>query len=82
MSDCFELNKNFNQKVDIIFIDPPFKEKKINELIDMIIQMKILKKESLFIIHRNKKNQELLNDKLKIIDTRYYGLSKIIFANH
>ena len=82
MSDCFELNKNFNQKVDIIFIDPPFKEKIINELIDMIIQMKILKKESLFIIHRNKKNQELLNDKLKIIDTRYYGLSKIIFANH
>ena len=80
-SDCFELYKNFNQKVDIIFIDPPFK-KKINELIDMIIKMKILKKDSIVIIHRNKKNQELLNNKLKIIDTRYYGLSKIIFANH
>ncbi len=81
-SDCFELYKNFNQKVDIIFIDPPFKEKKINELIDMIIKMKILKKDSLIIIHRNKKNQEFLNNKLNIIDTRYYGLSKIIFANH
>ena len=81
-SDCFELYKNFNQKVDIIFIDPPFKEEKINELIDMIIKMKILKKDSIVIIHRNKKNQELLNNKLKIIDTRYYGLSKIIFANH
>ena len=48
----------------------------------MIIKMKILKKDSIVIIHRNKKNQELLNNKLKIIDTRYYGLSKIIFANH
>ncbi len=81
-SDCFELYKNFDQKVDIIFMDPPFKEKKINELIDMIIQMKILKKDSLVIIHRNKKVEESLNNKLKIIDIRYYGLSKIIFANH
>ena len=40
------------------------------------------KKDSLVIIHRNKKVEESLNNKLKIIDIRYYGLSKIIFANH
>ena len=27
-SDCFNLTKNFNEKIDLIFMDPPFKEKK------------------------------------------------------
>ena len=81
-SSCFDLSKNFDQKVDIIFMDPPFKEKKINELIDLIFEMKILKKKGLIIIHRNKKFKEILNNKLNIIDERFYGLSKIIFANY
>ena len=81
-SDCFNLLKNFNEKVDIIFMDPPFKEEKINELIISITEANILKQNALIIIHRNKKNDENLSEKLKIVDTRYYGLSKIIFAVH
>jgi len=81
-SDCFNLLKNFNEKVDIIFMDPPFQEKKINELIISITEANILKQNALIIIHRNKKNDENLCKKLKIVDTRYYGLSKIIFAVH
>mgnify|MGYP006115406011 CR=1 FL=1 len=80
-SDCFYLSRNFDQKVDIIFMDPPFKEKKLNELIISITEAKILKKKGLIIIHRNKKNEEDLSKSLKIFDIRYYGLSKIIFAN-
>ena len=79
-SDCFNLLKNFNEKVDIIFMDPPFQEEKINELIISIMEANILKQNALIIIHRNKKNDENLSERLKIIDTRYYGLSKIIFA--
>ena len=81
-SDCFSLSKNFDHKVDIIFMDPPFKEKKVNVLIDLIFEMKILKKSGLIIIHRNKKFKETFNKKLNIIDERYYGLSKIIFAKY
>ena len=81
-SDCFNLLKNFNEKVDIIFMDPPFKEEKINELIISITEANILKQNTLIIIHRNKKNDENLSERLKIVDTRYYGLSKIIFAVH
>ncbi len=80
-SNCFNLAENFNQKVDIIFMDPPFKEKKINQLLLLILNMKILKKKGLIIIHRNKNNEENLFEKLNILDVRYYGLSKIIFAN-
>ena len=81
-SDCFNLLKNFNEKVDIIFMDPPFKEEKINELIISITEANILKQNALIIIHRNKKIDENLGEILKIVDTRYYGLSKIIFAIH
>jgi 16S rRNA (guanine966-N2)-methyltransferase len=79
-SDCFNLLKNFNEKVDIIFMDPPFKEEKINELIISITEANILKQNSLIIIHRNKKNDDQLSERIKIVDTRYYGLSKITFA--
>ena len=72
--------KNFNEKVDIIFMDPPFKEEKINELIISITEANILKQNSLIIIHRNKKNDDQLSERIKIVDTRYYGLSKITFA--
>ena len=81
-SDCFNLPENFNEKVDLIFMDPPFKEEKINELFASILKMKILGDKGLIIIHRNKKDKEILSKDLKILDTRCYGLSKIIFANY
>ena len=81
-SDSFQLFKNFDEKIDIIFMDPPFREEKLNEIITGIIEAKILKKNNLIIFHRNKKNKEDLSKKLKIIDSRYYGLSKIIFATY
>ena len=82
--DCFKLDetiKKFNQKFDLIFLDPPFKEKKINFLINMILDLKILKKNGIIIIHRNKKDDQHLSKKINIIDTRNYGVSKIIFGN-
>lgn len=82
--DCFNYIKNLNKnefKLDIIFIDPPYKEKKINNLIENIIEKKILKKNGIFIIHRHKKDNLKITEKLNIIDLRQYGISKIIFAN-
>ena len=69
-------------KVDIIFIDTPFKEKKINELIVSILDKKNLINKGLIIIHRNKKISENICEKLNILDIRNYGLSKIIFASN
>ncbi len=81
-SDCFDLSKNFNQEIDLIFLDPPFKETRVNELIISILNMKILKHKGLMIIHRDKKKKEVYSKKLNIIDERYYGLSKIVFATN
>ena len=70
------INKNF----DLIFLDPPFKDKKINKLIIEIKKLKIASNKSLIIIHRNKKIEEKISNDLKILREKNYGLSKIIFG--
>ena len=82
----FDINKNFesnkiNNKFDIIFLDPPFKDKNLEELLDNINKKNILKKNGIIIIHRHKKENDSLPDSLKIIDEKIYGLSKIIFSS-
>ena len=82
--DCFEFfesNKEINKKFDIIFLDPPYKELRINKLIEKIIQKKILKNDGLIIIHRHKKDKLEISKKLKVLDVRNYGISKVYFLN-
>ncbi len=83
-NDCFEYimnKKNLDERFNIIFIDPPYKEKKINLLIEKIIDKKILKSNGIIILHRHKKDEIEITKKMKILDTRIYGLSKIIIGN-
>ena len=82
--NCFEYfnsEKKIDKKFDIIFIDPPYKEVKINMLIEKIIYKKLLKKEGILIIHRHKKDKVVITEKINIIDTRTYGVSKVYFAS-
>jgi|MDTA01.3.fsa_nt_gb 16S rRNA (guanine966-N2)-methyltransferase len=67
------------KKYDLIFLDPPYKEKKIvNEIILMIKKNKILKKNNLLILHRENE-QDSLNENYDLIDKRRYGRSYIYF---
>ena len=82
----FDINKNFkskkiNDKFDIIFLDPPFKDKNLEELLDNINKKNILKKNGIIIIHRHKKENDSLPDSLKILDEKIYGISKITFSS-
>ena len=82
--DCFNYfnsNQTFKDKFDIIFIDPPYKEIKINELIDRIIEKRLLKKNGIIIIHRHKNDIVEITKKLKVFENRKYGLSNIFFGN-
>ena len=82
--NCFDYIKNlkdFDQKFNIIFIDPPYKEKKINDLIEMILEKRMLHKKGIIIIHRHKKDNINITQNLKILDQRFYGISKIIIGN-
>ena len=68
-----------NKKFDIIFMDPPYKDKNLKLLLDSIKDQKILNKNGILIIHRHKDEKDTIPNNLKIVEEKKYGLSKIIF---
>ena len=72
-----ELNKSF----DIIYLDPPFKEKNINLLIMKINKSNILKTNGIIILHRHKDENDQFIDEFNIVEEKQYGISKIIFLS-
>ena len=72
--------KKINQEFDIIFLDPPFQEKNMANLINKIYKSKILKKIGIIIIHRHSKENEILPPQFQIIEEKKYGVSKIMFG--
>jgi len=82
--NCFDylmFDKNLKDKFDIIFLDPPYKENKINYLIDKIKDDKLLRDDGIIILHRHKRDSLKITDKLNILDSRNYGISKIVIGN-
>jgi len=71
---------SINKKFEIIFIDPPF-QKKIVVLLKLIQESDLLEENGIIIIHRHKKETEEFPKELNILQTKYYGNSKVIFAN-
>ena len=71
---------SLNKKFDIIFLDPPYKDKNLLIVLNKIIESKILSNNGIIIIHRHKKELDDFPKNLKIIEKKKYGISKIIFA--
>ena len=80
--DAYEISKENidNEKIDLIYLDPPFKDKNLNKLLKKIVELKIAQNNTLIIIHRNKKFKESYVKNFKILREKTYGLSKIIFG--
>lgn len=82
--NCFDYlleNNQFQKKFNLIFLDPPYKEERINVLIDKIKENEFLKDDGIIIVHRHKKNNLIISKKIDILDERIYGISKITIAN-
>jgi 16S rRNA (guanine966-N2)-methyltransferase len=80
--DVFNFFKNEklkNQKMDLIFLDPPYKEENVKFIFDSIAKLKLLKENGLIVLHRHKKSKDNMNEKFNIIRSVKYGISKIIF---
>tara|TARA_B100000795_G_scaffold268276_1_gene254925 strand:- start:1225 stop:1788 length:564 start_codon:yes stop_codon:yes gene_type:complete len=71
-----------NIKFDIIFMDPPYKEKNLNKLLEKIFNSNILNKNGIIIIHRHKKEEDNFPKIFNVIEEKKYGISKIIFGNY
>ena len=70
-----------NRKFDIIFLDPPYKDKNLKNILKSINDEKILNENGVVIIHRHKNEQDLLPESFEVVEEKKYGLSKIIFLN-
>ena len=68
-------------KFDILFLDPPFVDKSYIEIIKLIKNKQIYKKNNLVIIHRDRKTKDDLKNILNVFLTKTYSRSKILFAN-
>jgi len=68
-----------NEKLDLIFLDPPYKEENIKIILENIVKLKLLKKSGLIVLHRHKKTKDDFGSKFTIKRSAKYGISKIIF---
>jgi len=68
-------------KFDIIFLDPPFKDRNISMILDLIKNENILNKNGIIIIHRHKNQDDIFSKNFNIIEEKRYGVSKIFFIS-
>lgn len=72
-------SQNKVEKFDLIFLDPPFNQNNIYELLVKLKNINILKNNGIMIIHRHKGSNDQIPKNLKIEEEKIYGLSKISF---
>ena len=71
-----------DNQFDIIFLDPPYKDKNLENLLNEIKDQKILNKNGIIILHRHKNEKDSLQPSFQIIEQKVYGISKIIFLTY
>ena len=70
----------YKEKFNVIFLDPPYQDKKCVEVIKKIKKKDLLNKKHIIIIHRETKSEDHIDKHLDIIESRIYGRSKIFFG--
>ncbi len=70
---------NVSNKFDIIFLDPPYRDKNLFKILKKIEDNKILNENGVIIFHRHKNEKDIFPSNFKISEEKKYGISKIIF---
>ena len=75
------LSKISNEKIDLIYLDPPYKTDFVQQAIKLILELNIIKENTKIIIETD--NRQVINNIVKqekfIIDERKYGRATVIF---
>ena len=72
-----ELNKKF----DLIFLDPPYKDRDIKIFLKNIQSESLLKKNGIIVLHRHKDTKDSFPPGFKILEEKNYGISRVIFLS-
>lgn len=77
--------EQLKQKVDVVFVDPPYEKDIAVKAIELILDKNILQQDGLIILetdHQERELEELKNiKKINIKDLRQYGRVKLIFLS-
>ena len=76
------IENKLKDKVDIVYLDPPYKTNYAIDAIKLVIKKEILKSDSIIIIETDQKEEikgQLENIDIDIIDERKYGRANLIF---
>ena len=74
-----QVYSSLKNKFDIIFLDPPYKDKNYVSVLLKIKEKKLLAPNGILIIHRHKDENDNLSLNFKILEEKKYGISKIFF---
>ena len=75
------IERKFDIKPSIIFIDPPYNKGNIDQILLKIIKNKIKFHDTIVVIETEKNQQIVIPEGLVILKERIYGKTKLIFLN-
>ena len=76
------LNDKLNEKLDIVYIDPPYESDFAIQAVNIILENDLITKDSLIMIETDRKEEieeKLKKVDLRIVDERKYGRAEILF---
>ena len=71
-----------DQKFDLIFLDPPYKHKNLEILLNNIQNKVLLKENGIIVLHRHKDTKDSFPTSFKILEEKNYGISRVIFISY
>lgn len=83
MDYCDAINYYSNNKIkfNIVFLDPPYKDKIINEILDKLLKKNLLYEKAL-IICESTNNEIFMHENLLLIKERRYGEKKVFIYEY
>ena len=77
-----KLKDLLNMKFNLIFLDPPYNHKNLDKIFFKIEDLKLLNKNGIIILHRHKKEKDIIPSKFQVLEEKKYGISKILFISY
>lgn len=77
--------QNQNEKIDVVFIDPPYKTDFVKKSIDALLIAKILNDNFIIIVETDEPDRildDIKNIDIDVYDTRKYGRVSLLFLRH
>jgi len=75
------INRVFEIKPSLIFIDPPYSKENINLILLTILKNNIKSRDTIIIIETERKEQIVIPESLIVFKEKIYGKTKLLFLN-